>query len=96
MIDKEITTRREFFKKAAKATLPVLGIAVISSIPNAVHAAETGCFFGCSDTCEAHCADSCYDGCRNTCKDGCKGNCTDGCFGSCVNLEAFFSGTGHD
>lgn len=92
----DLTTRREFFKKAAKATLPIIGITAIASVPGAMQAAETGCLFGCSGSCSAHCAGDCYNGCKDQCKDGCKGRCTNGCFGSCVSMEAFIGGTGHD
>jgi CXXX repeat radical SAM target protein len=60
----EIQTRREFFKKAAKATLPVLGAVVLSSIPFAETKADyvnfyTGECTGCSGSCQQSCSGTC-------------------------------------
>ena len=51
----ELQSRREFFKKAAKATLPVIGMSVVSGIPfvemYASSSKVSSCVFGCSGGC---------------------------------------------
>ncbi|MBR5823422.1 MAG: Cys-Xaa-Xaa-Xaa repeat radical SAM target protein [Paludibacteraceae bacterium] len=66
----EIQSRREFFKKAAKAALPVVGAAILSSVPFIDADAATGC-------------SGCYTGCWGGCQGGCKGSCQYSCKGSC-------------
>ena len=39
--NEEIQSRREFFKNAAKGTLPILGAIILSNIPIAAKASET-------------------------------------------------------
>ncbi len=66
----EVQSRRDFFKKAVKAALPILGIAVLASNPVVAKAAETlsesscycgyGCAYACSGTCKGGCDGSCY------------------------------------
>ena len=77
--NEELQSRREFFKKAAKAALPVVGAVVLSSLPIVKSEAATGC--------ESYCASSCYffceGGCTNTCKQSCYGGCENTCHGTC-------------
>lgn len=82
----ELQSRREFFKKAAKAALPVVGAVVLSALP-LQQAQATGCGWG-------DCTGNCYGGCdgtcgKNACTGGCQGNCAGGCssscYGSCSN-----------
>lgn len=81
----EIQTRREFFKKAAKSALPVLGAAILSSVPFAEAAAQFGCGFtcsgGCADGCSTHCGFGCEGGCKGGCG-GCRGLCQASCSGT--------------
>ena len=82
----EVQSRRDFFKKAAKAALPILGIAVLASNPVVAKAAETatGCSRdNCSYTCATSCYKNCYGTCDTTCKGGCKGGCYNGCYQGC-------------
>ena len=83
----EIQSRREFFKKAAKAALPVVGAAILSSVPFMNAEASTGCK-GCYRTCTGSCVDSCLaycaktcNGCGSTCYKGCAVGCSGGCSG---------------
>lgn len=77
----ELQSRREFFKKAAKAALPVVGAVVLSSLPILKsEAASTGCSYG---NCEGYCSGSCYGGCGNSCGGNCIGSCSGDCMGSC-------------
>ena len=80
--NEELQARREFFKKAAKAALPVVGAVVMASMPNVMQAAEEmGCDWGCSGSCWS----SCQSTCRGTCASGCTGTCTGGCKAACSN-----------
>lgn len=82
--NEEIQTRREFFKKAAKATLPVLGAVVLSSIPLAEAKAQfCGCGYSCSNSCHTSCGSGCGYGCSGSCKGGC-GGCKGACMNSCT------------
>ncbi len=77
----ELQSRREFFKKAAKAALPVVGAVVLANLPIAKSEASTGCH-------RAGCAGSCEGGCRNACE-GCKDSCYGSCQGSCNALGLY-------
>ena len=89
--NEELQTRRDFFKKAAKGLLPVIGAVVLSHVPLLSQAAENneemGCQFGCSGGCSGSCGRGCsYDctnSCRGYCTGGCKGSCSSYCTGSC-------------
>lgn len=62
----ELQSRREFFKKAAKGALPILGAIVLANAPafaNAAKEAPVGC---------ETCVGSCY-GCSGTCGGKCQG-----------------------
>ena len=92
--NEELQSRREFFKKAAKSALPILGAIALSGTPTIVTAMEAspmGCNSGCTATCEATCKGACSGGCKETCynqcytrcKDTCKSACSGTCKGSC-------------
>lgn len=76
--NEELQSRREFFKNAAKAALPVLGAVVLANLPIVAEAAS-GCKAGCAGTCYY----SCRTTCDKTCKDTCKGTCINTCKGGC-------------
>ena len=92
--NEELQSRREFFKKAAKGALPILGAIVLASSPVLAKAAEgeaaSGCRYepcvgGCHNGCKGGCKDictSCHNGCKGGCKDICTG-CHNGCTGTC-------------
>ena len=91
----EIQSRREFFKKAAKATLPVLGAVVLSNIPFTEAKADyvnrlTGECTGCSGSCQRSCSGSCQGNCQGDCQGNCKGGCDGTCKGSC-GYSSYFS-----
>lgn len=84
---KEVLSRREFFKKAAKGALPILGAILMASMPSIANAEEkeaTGCM-GCANTCMASCKGSCNGGCKTGCLYECKGGCKSSCRGTCKN-----------
>lgn len=67
--NEELQSRRDFFKKAAKTALPILGTIVLANTPNIIKAAGKNPM-GCTGTC--------YMGCKNACK-GCQYTCVGGC-----------------
>ena len=83
----ELQSRREFFKKAAKSTLPIFGITILSNIPlvevSANSISTSGCFFGCSGGCSGTCEGTCTRACSSNCTTNCATNCADGCSGTC-------------
>ena len=81
--DEELQSRREFFKKAAKAALPVVGAVVLSSLPSVMQASETGCDYNCSGSCSRGCQGSCQAYCKDDCKNTCQWSCSGQCYSSC-------------
>lgn len=78
----KLQSRREFFKKAAKGALPILGAVLLTSSPIISKAVEKEPM-GCSSGCWYSCYGTCKGYCEGTCEGGCKGTCTGSCFGSC-------------
>ncbi len=81
--NEELQSRREFFKKAAKAALPVVGAVVMASMPNVLQAAKTGCDYNCSGSCSRGCQGSCEAYCKDDCKNTCQWSCSGQCYNSC-------------
>lgn len=71
----DIQSRRDFFKKAVKTTLPILGVFISTNIPIIVKG-NTMSSMGCDSTCTLACTVTCF---------GCEGKCT-GCTGSCTGV----------
>ena len=84
----ELQSRRQFFKKAAKGALPILGAIALSQAPFFSQAHESqnemGCYYGCSGDCSGSCKGGCM-GCTGTCTGGCEGKCASSCYWECVN-----------
>lgn len=77
--NEELQSRREFFKKAAKGALPILGAIVLANVPSltqAVNTQSTYCVAGaaCTGGCSGNCKGACKFGCMS-CSGGCKGTC---------------------
>ncbi|MBR0182489.1 MAG: Cys-Xaa-Xaa-Xaa repeat radical SAM target protein [Bacteroidaceae bacterium] len=74
----ELSSRRDFFKSAAKGILPILGGIVLVNASAVAKAAETpmGCSYTCSGTCQGTCGGTCRNGCQSTCYHGCYSHCT--------------------
>ena len=94
--NEELQSRREFFKKAAKAALPVVGAVVLSNLPLLkAEAAPMGCnYAGCTGTCYGGCQGGCgqlvcQGGCKGTCSGGCTGSCYGGCQQYCTGLAYY-------
>lgn len=94
---KELQSRREFFKKAAKGVLPIVAGVVLAGMPQVVRAVEKApmgcqgysCQGGCQGSCVAVCNSSCKGSCNNTCYTTCEGSCSTGCYGRCKNLVKY-------
>ena len=74
--NEELQSRREFFKKAAKGALPILGAIVLANVPDVMKGTQvkaTGCTSNCWSTCRG--------GCRTGCSTGCKMGCRGGAYG---------------
>lgn len=87
--NEELQSRREFFKKAVKGTLPILGALVLSNIPT-VSSAVQGIPYGCEgSSCRTLCTGGCDGACRESCRTDCAVSCQGiaagksktGCFG---------------
>ena len=88
--NEELQSRREFFKKAAKGALPILGAIVMAQMPILSKAVpknvEAECYcYGCVGGCQGECLYTCRTSCYNTCYDTCTGTCRGTCYGSCQN-----------
>lgn len=83
----KLQTRREFFRNAAKAVLPIIGALALSGIPRVVKAAEspaTDCVYAsCTTMCANNCSGYCRGECTNACNRGCSTYCNGGCSGTC-------------
>ena len=82
--NKELQTRREFFKKASKKTLPFLGAVVLGPAISLTTLTSCGC-----DGCEAACMDNCEGGCVGSCQGSATSStcsdCSSSCSGSSTN-----------
>lgn len=90
--NEELQSRREFFKKAAKGALPILGAIVLAGIPSITKAAEEapmGCKYSCAGTCQNTCSGTCRGGCNTTCYNQCYTHCKDTCKGSCRRITKY-------
>ena len=98
-----LQSRRDFFKKAAKGALPILGAIALAGAPGIVKAAEEatncdwGCSYGCSGGCSRSCSYDCSGGCKGgcggacsySCQNTCKGSCQGRCSGGCSSMNSF-------
>ena len=78
-----LQSRREFFRNAAKAALPVLGAIVLAGAPSIIKAAESNSQCDCSGACSGTCIGSCKGTCDGACSFTCKGSCEGTCDGAC-------------
>lgn len=83
----ELQTRREFFKSAAKKTLPIVAIALVnvSETSRAVESTPMGCNSNCQVMCAVDCRTGCRGGCSDHCAKSCSESCYLGCKGGCKN-----------
>lgn len=85
--NKELQSRREFFKKAKTIALPIFAVAVLATNPVVTNAAETT-VSGCGMSCKGTCLGSCRGGCGTSCKGSCKTTCRGGCKNSACKAVA--------
>ena len=92
MKNNDIQSRRQFFKKAAKGALPILGTIALTQMPFLSQAHESqkemGCRLACSGKCMNSCGYNCAVGCAGTClsccyNDACKAFCKMSCIQCC-------------
>ena len=83
----EVQSRRDFFKMAAKAALPIIATVVLASNPVVAKAAsEIAGSCVCSGTCSGTCRTGCSEGsCKHNCISSCKNGCYTGCKTTCKN-----------
>lgn len=74
----ELQSRRDFFKKAVKTALPILGMAIVASTPLKLFASQSdssgcnySCTLGCTNLCTS-CTGNCEGSCETTCRGGAK------------------------
>lgn len=96
--NEELQSRREFFKKAAKGALPILGAIVLANAPAVINAAEKapmgcsrqdGCSTTCASSCQRYCTGRCDALCRDSCYNDCTGTCKSTCYGSCKGSSRY-------
>ena len=74
--NKETQSRREFFKSAARKSLPIFGVIILSAAyPFSLHAMQsTSCTNrSCMNQCDGSCTKWCNGTCLTSCEDKCKG-----------------------
>ncbi|WP_418551682.1 Cys-Xaa-Xaa-Xaa repeat radical SAM target protein [Prevotella sp.] len=89
-VKNSIQSRRDFFKNAAKTTLPILGAIVLANIPiigNSSSKKAMSCETTCSGPCRGNCHGQCVDTCRGKCDTSCSGTCQGGCKFTCSRLS---------
>ena len=94
--NEELQSRREFFKKAAKGALPILGAIAVAGMPLLAKAkgeVPSGCRWACSYSCSGGCQGSCQGSCSTSCMGSCRYSCNDACSGVCrFNCVAYSYG----
>lgn len=73
---KEIQTRREFFKNAARKSLPIMGVILLSATPFRINASTSSdcASNSCTNSCKGNCTKWCNGTCLTSCSDNCKGS----------------------
>lgn len=90
MKNEELQTRREFFKKAAKGVLPMLGVfafgpTILTSCRDSKSDGCDACSIGCSDACYKTCTGSASGTSCSDCSSSCSGNSTSDSCSNCAN-----------
>ena len=91
--NEELQSRREFFKRAAKGALPIIGAIAMMNLPMFSRASDEKITSSGCDNCSYACGGSCASGCSLQCRQGCKTSCALNCnsqsssnpCGSCYN-----------
>ncbi len=93
----ELQSRREFFKKAAQSTLPVIALTALGGLLGACEKDDPegmddeGSSSGGSSRCPGSCTANCRNACKGnaywfpaSCNGTCKGACMSGCKTACI------------
>ena len=86
MKKKDLITRRELFRRVAKA-LPVLlisGSPIVQIVASQSSGCNGDCTAKCANECTKTCSQNCKEDCRGTCKGLCVRYCTRGCNQTCT------------
>ena len=83
MQNKNLQNRREFFKEAAKMSLPMLSFALFASTPMLTSCVKDPVPTTCGGNCTGNCSTDCSSSCGNTCSSGCGSDCAEICSRSC-------------
>ena len=82
--NQELQSRRQFFRKAAKGALPILGaiaLSKFSAFGSISRPEPTDCYGGgCASSCYGTCLRSCYGECKGSCRNSCTGTCKASCY----------------
>ena len=82
--NEELQSRRQFFKKAAKGALPILGAIALANVPvMKINAMRCDCSGGCSRGCYGSCSGECKGSCKGLCTTSCQGGCSTSCYTGC-------------
>ncbi len=81
--NEELQSRREFFKKAAKAALPVIGMTVANPLFAQIGASVNYISSPNPLRSQCQCSGGCAGGCQTTCYGDCTGDCQSNCYGTC-------------
>ncbi len=76
--DKNLQSRRDFFKRVSTRTLPFLGAVVLGPAISLTTLTSCGC-----DGCEAACMDNCEGSCFGSCRESATGSTCSDCSSSC-------------
>ena len=87
-MNNELKNRREFFKEAAKKTLPIIGIIALIELPISTVSARK-VVLDCETMCKGTCSDSCDQTCTGTCCNTCWTSCISGCKNEGINNSLF-------
>lgn len=79
--NEELQSRREFFKRAAKGALPIIGAIVLANMPTVMQADAPA--MGCGGSCRSNCTAVCQNTCKGSCDAGCGGSCGASCTNQC-------------
>ncbi len=84
-MNKEVLSRRAFFRKAALKVIPLLGLlSIIPIFSIAQDTITTSCKYSCKGNCNRTCLGCCYQSpCKGGCKHSSRGMC-DTCSSKCM------------
>ena len=85
MKNKDLQTRRDFFKKSVYRLLPLFGLIVAYITPLKLKATrQFGCGWSCLYSCKGQCINTCYMSCVSQCAAMCGNSCRGGCNDMCA------------